>query len=50
MSSYIYCHKCRELRWFTKVGDDLKCNVCVQMNKQTHLNLVHVSKRDDNRK
>jgi len=42
MSSYIYCHKCSEIRWFTKVGDDLKCSVCVHLDKQSHLNLVHV--------
>lgn len=42
MSSYIYCHTCKELTLHYHVVDVLKCIVCVQMNKQNDLNLVHV--------
>jgi len=43
MSSYIYCHTCKDLTLHYRIVDVLKCIVCVQMNKQNNLNLVHTT-------
>jgi len=42
MSSYIYCHTCKDLTLHYHVEDVLKCMVCVRLNKHNDLNLVHV--------
>ena len=44
MASYSYCFTCKELTMHYRIGDELKCEVCVQTNKQKHINLVHMNR------